>query len=149
MVTGFVDTEYHLTANNEIAVNHSHTDHTNFTHIFPPSTSQDLEPEQPDHSKVCCSYLYVDYDDSLMFMTVQTHYAGTVWGIVLNYGDINALDELNGLLCHRLSNGLTLTASVRNDFDRLQLWFDAIPVSDIPLYSSYLISIIIERPTYL
>ncbi len=61
MVTGFVDTEYYLnlSANNEIAVNPSQTDHTNFTHIFPPSTSRDLEPEQPGHSKVCRLYMLI------------------------------------------------------------------------------------------
>ena len=84
-----------------------------------------------------------------MFMTVQTHYAGFVWGIVLNYGGILVSDELNGSHIHRLYNGLTLTASVHDDFDRLLLWFEAIPVSDIPLYSSYLISIMTECPTYL
>jgi hypothetical protein len=61
------------------------------------------------------------------------HYAGTVRGIVLNYGGINVLDELNGSQCHRLYNGLTLTASVRNEFDRLLLWFEAIPVSGMAL----------------
>ncbi len=82
-------------------------------------------------------------------MTVQMHYAGTVWGTILKYGAINVLDELNGSHCHRLYNGLTLTASVRNEFERLLLWFEAIPVSGIPLYSAYLISIVTERPTYL
>jgi len=64
---------------------------------------------------------------------LQTHYAGTVWGIVLNYGGINVLDELDGVNCHRLYNGLTLTTSVHNDFDQLLLWFEAIPVGGITL----------------
>jgi len=84
--------------------------------------------------------IYVDYD-SLTFRTVQTHYAGSIWGIVLNYGHINVLDELNGSDCHRLSNGLTLTTGVHEEFDRLCLWFEAIPVSGITRTLTCLISI--------
>ena len=63
MVTGCVDTEYYLnlSANDKIAIYPSQVvvDHTNFTHIFPPSTSWDPEPEQPGHSKVCRLYMLI------------------------------------------------------------------------------------------
>jgi hypothetical protein len=46
------------------------------------------------------------------------------------YARIMVLDELNGSDCHKLYNGLTLTNATHEDFDRLSLWFEAIPVSN-------------------
>jgi hypothetical protein len=59
----------------------------------------------------------------------KTHYAGAVWTIVNNYGHIDVLDEINGQDGNRLSNGLTLTSAVRDEFEQLCLWFEAVPVS--------------------
>ena len=54
----------------------------------------------------------------------------TIGSIVYNYGRSSILDELNGTDGHRLSNGLTLSLNVHNEFDKLNLWFEAIPVSN-------------------
>jgi len=106
---------------------------TNFCHIFPPFATQNLKPEQLGHAEVCSCCLYALIYNSLTLGIVQTHYAGTVWDTVLDYGQINVLDELDGSDGHRLSNGLTLNTRIHYEFDRLDLWFEEIPVSGIDL----------------
>jgi len=151
MVTGDVETAYYLNlSNNDQIARYPKptTTRTNFCHIFSPSTSQGLEPEQLSDPKVRPSGFYA-LIMMLTFGTVQTHSAGSVMSIVLNYGRIDVLKELNGSDCHRLSNGLTLASLVRDEFDRLCLWFEAIPVSGVERMLTCLISNHAEHPSHL
>jgi len=79
---------------------------TNAAHIFPPSTNQNLDPEQDADPK--------------------TQYSATVWAIIHNFSGISVLDELNGPSIHCLSNILTLELNLHKPFDNLDLWFEAV-----------------------
>lgn len=141
MATGCVDHDFYssLSTNERIANNLTTTRlaRTNFSHIFPPSPPWGFRPEEISDLKVC---FFLTLRVRLAeFRTTQTHYAGAVWSIVNKYGHIDILNELNGQNGNRLSNGLTLTVAVREEFEQLCLWFEAIPVSKntkIPILTS-------------
>lgn len=54
-----------------------------------------------------------------------------IWDFI-NFSCVSILDELNGTNIHRLSNILTLDEHNHKNFDNLDLWFEAVPVSAWP-----------------
>lgn len=98
---------------------------TNFCHIFPPSTNWNLRPAEHGHAKVFVVLLFLNL---ISKKKSQTLYSENVSTLIGHYGNIDGLDELDGLQCHRLSNGLTLSADPHALFDDLALWFEEIPV---------------------
>ena len=52
-----------------------------------------------------------------------------MWKYVAAFGGIEGLEELQGTKMHRLSNGLTMATDIHACFDRMDLWFEEVPVS--------------------
>ena len=65
----------------------------------------------------------------LIIITLQ---AANLWTILSMFGYKNILGELNGNQIHRLENVLTLEHNLHDQFDRLNVWFEA-TVSYFPL----------------
>ncbi|KAF8198543.1 hypothetical protein BJ912DRAFT_951804 [Pholiota molesta] len=83
--------------------------HTNYCHIFPPSTNWGFDSNDPADKK--------------------KKYAGSVWAILESF-NIDVLSKLNGEKIHHLGNGFTMDMELHTMFDALELWFehDAVPV---------------------
>jgi hypothetical protein len=63
-------------------------------------------------------------------LTIRTkaESSSAFWQIVGWFGDVK-FDELNGLKINQLDNILTLNSEAHHLFDRLDLWFEEVPVS--------------------
>ncbi|KAF8189406.1 hypothetical protein BJ912DRAFT_966801, partial [Pholiota molesta] len=70
--------------------------HTNYCHIFPPSTNWGPDPNDPADKK--------------------KKYAGSVWAILGSFS-IDVLSELNGENIHHLGNGVTMAMEPHSMFD--------------------------------
>jgi len=110
MVTGSVDeTAYDAMSDaqrQQYDIVDSGLTNTNFCHIFPPSTSRNLNAEVPGDPK--------------------SVYSGSVWSIINSFDNIDVLAELDGNKIHSLSNGLTLDLNLHSLFDNLKLWFEKV-----------------------
>jgi len=73
---------------------------TEVAHIFSRSTNEDLKNAQ------------------------KSAYAASVHAVLLRFGQIRAIEELNGPGLHRLQNLLTLDVGLHRLFDSLDLWFE-------------------------
>ncbi|CAA7265206.1 unnamed protein product [Cyclocybe aegerita] len=112
MVTGAVDLYSFKNMTDDQKAAHNLTSvfniaHTNFCHIFPPSINWDLKPDEHGHPK--------------------TRYSGNIWDMVNCFGGINVLNELNGDMAHRSSNGLSMSMELRHYFDDFNMWFEEVP----------------------
>jgi len=111
VVTGWVDATSYESMDAEtlqsynLAQNPPRCTHTNFCHIFPPSTNWGRNnPNDPDEKK--------------------KKYAGNVWAIINSFRTIDILSQLNGEKIHGLENGFTMNMELHSMFDSLELWFD-------------------------
>jgi hypothetical protein len=58
---------------------------------------------------------------------IQTAYAATAFAVLARFGQIDALEELNGDNMHRLENVLTLNSDTHTLFDTLKIWLERSP----------------------
>ncbi|KAJ3515777.1 hypothetical protein NLJ89_g1537 [Agrocybe chaxingu] len=77
---------------------------THASHIFAPSTSQDISGPDADGPK--------------------HNFAASAWAVMERTGSVLVPDELNGPDIHRLENIMTLETGVHSLFDNLKLWFE-------------------------
>ena len=129
MVTGDVETDYYLNLSDNCEISRRAPVTYPLLPYFLPIHQSGFHVWGAQWSQSLFKWLVcIDYN-LLTFGTVQTYYAGSVRSIILNYGRTDVSDELDGSDCDWLSNALTLTPLVHDEFDRLYLWFEAIPVS--------------------
>ena len=58
---------------------------------------------------------------------IQTAFAATAFAVLARFGQIDAIEELNGDNMHRLENVLTLNSDAHTLFDTLKLWLERNP----------------------